>query len=138
MWKTSWGLSHWETHDNPTTSKMAYDDIKEVFLAKEWKSFRLLGEKLDFLHLNDFLKFECELYLKQPWTPPQHKIIVAYCISNYKLAIEIGRWTTIPIYRDTRPCPFCSYNAVENEACFVLECPLYTLIEISFHHYLRT
>ena len=21
-WKTSWGLSHWETHDNPTTSKI--------------------------------------------------------------------------------------------------------------------
>jgi hypothetical protein len=28
---------------NPTTSKIALDDIKEAFLAKEWKSFHLLG-----------------------------------------------------------------------------------------------
>ena len=34
MWKTSWNLSHWETHDNTTTSKATYVDIKEVFLAK--------------------------------------------------------------------------------------------------------
>ena len=41
MWKTSWDLSHWYTHDNPTTSKITYDDIKEAFLAKEWNSFHL-------------------------------------------------------------------------------------------------
>jgi hypothetical protein len=38
MWKTSWVLSHWETHDNPTTLIIAYDDIKEAFLVKEWNS----------------------------------------------------------------------------------------------------
>jgi len=37
-----------------------------VFLGKEWNSFHLLGKKLDYLHLRDFLKYECELYLKQP------------------------------------------------------------------------
>ena len=31
LWKTSWGLSHWETHDNLTTSKTTYVDIKELF-----------------------------------------------------------------------------------------------------------
>ena len=68
MWKTSWGLSHWETHENPTTSKTTYADIKEVFLAKEWNSFHLFRKKLDCL--KDFFKHECELYLKQPLTPP--------------------------------------------------------------------
>jgi hypothetical protein len=31
--------------------------------------FHLFGKKLDYLHLKDFLKKECELYLKQPLTP---------------------------------------------------------------------
>ena len=78
MWKTSWGLSHWETDDNPTTLKIVYVDITKVFLAKKWNSFHLYGKKLDYLHLKDFLKYECELYLKQPLTPSQHKIIDAY------------------------------------------------------------
>jgi hypothetical protein len=62
--------------------------------------------------------------LKQPFTPPQRNIVVAFCISNHRLAIETRQWTNIPISRDNRPCHFCSYNAVENEAHFVLECPL--------------
>ena len=28
-----------------------------------------MGEKLDYLHLKDFLKYKCKLYLKQPLTP---------------------------------------------------------------------
>jgi len=132
MWKASWGLSHWETHDNPTTSKITFNDIKEAFLAKEWNSFHLSGKKLDYLHLKDFLKYECELYLKQPLTPPQRKIIAAYRTSNHRLAIETGRWSTIPISRDKRLCNFCSYNVVENEAHFVLECPLYSSIRDKF------
>ena len=90
MWKTSWGLSHWETHDNPTTSKTTHVDIKKVFLAKEWNSFHLFSKKVVYLHLKDFLNYECELYLKQPLTPPQRQIIVAYRTSNHRLAIEIG------------------------------------------------
>jgi hypothetical protein len=35
MWKTSWSLSHWEIHDNPTTSKTTSDNIKKAFLAKK-------------------------------------------------------------------------------------------------------
>ena len=44
MWKTSWDLSHWETHNNPTTSKKTYVDIKEVSLARKWNSSHLLEE----------------------------------------------------------------------------------------------
>ena len=84
-------LPHWETHDNPTTSKTTSVDIKEDFLAKEWNSFHLHGKKLDYPHLKDFLKHECQLYLKQSLTPPYHIIIVAFCTSNHRLAIETGR-----------------------------------------------
>ena len=125
MWKTSWGLSHWKFNDNTTTSKTTYDDIKEVFLAKDWNYFHLFKEKLYYLHLEDLLKYKCELYLKPLLTPPQRKIIFAYCTSNHRLAIETGQWTTIPNSRNTRLCHLISYNAVENEAHFVLECPLY-------------
>ena len=75
MWKTSRVLSHWDTHDNPTTSKITRGDIKKAFLAREWNSSHLSWKKLDYLHSQEFLKFECEMYLKQPLTPPQHKII---------------------------------------------------------------
>ena len=40
--------------------KIAIDDIKEVFLAKEWNSFHLSRNKLDYLHLRKFLKYKCE------------------------------------------------------------------------------
>ena len=49
MWKTSWGLSHWETHDKPTTSKTIYNDI-EAFLATKWNSLHISRKKLDSLH----------------------------------------------------------------------------------------
>jgi len=62
---------------------------KKVFLGKEWNFFHLLGNKLDYLHLKDFLKYECELYLKQPLTPSQHKIIVSYCISIMDLSLTL-------------------------------------------------
>ena len=68
----------------------------EAFLAKEWNSFHLSGKKLDFLYHKDFLKSECALYLKQPLTPPQRKIIATYRILNHQLAIETARWLTIP------------------------------------------
>ena len=43
--------------DNPTRSKIiAYDDIKEAFLAKSETSLRFLGKKLGCLYLEDFLK----------------------------------------------------------------------------------
>jgi hypothetical protein len=35
MWKATWGPCHWETNDNPTSSKITFDDLKEVLLGKE-------------------------------------------------------------------------------------------------------
>jgi len=98
------------------------------FLAKEYNSFHLSGKKLDYLHCKDFLRYECELYLKQPLTLPQCKTIIAYRTVNHRLAIKIRRWSTIPIPSDDRLSHYCSYNAVENEAHFMSESPLYNPI----------
>ena len=70
-----------------------------VFSCQEWNSFQLSGKELVYLHLKDFLKYECELYLKQALTQPLRKIIVAYCILNHRLAIKIGHESNFPISR---------------------------------------
>ena len=95
MWKASQGLSH--RGDNPTTSKIAFDDIKEFFLLKNGTlSISQGGNQITSTSM-DFLKYECELYLKPSLTPPQCKIIVAYRTSNCRLPIQFGQWSTIPI-----------------------------------------
>ena len=63
----------------------------------------------------------------QPLTPPQHKIIVAFRTSNYRLPINIGQWLTIIISKDNKLCHFFSY-----EAHLVLEYPLYNPIRDKF------
>ena len=70
-----------------------------------------------------------KLYSKQTSTLLQHKIIDDDCTSNHRLAIELDIWSTIPIMRDNKLYDICSYNVVENEAQFVLECPFYNLSE---------
>ena len=127
MWKASWGLSH--HGDNPITSKIIFDNIKEVFPAKEWDSFHPVRKKLDHsFHLKHFLKYECELYSKELLRPPQHKIIVNYRTSNHRPALESRRWSTIPIFGDNRLCHFCTCNVVLDKAHFVLEYPSYNPI----------
>ena len=64
-------------------------DIKEAFLAKEWNTFHSCGKKLDYLHLKNFLKYECELNLKQPMTPPQCKIIVLTTLRTIDLSLKL-------------------------------------------------
>ena len=73
--------------------------------------------------------------LEATLTPPQRKTIATYHSSNHRLVIETRQWTIIPISRDTRICHFChfcSYNTIENEAQFVLECSLYNPIRDKF------
>jgi hypothetical protein len=65
-------------------------------------------------------------------TPPQCKIITTYCTSNYRLTIESRQWTTIPISGDTSLCHLCFYDAIINEAHFMLECPLDNSIRDKF------
>ena len=44
-------------------------------------------------------------------------------LSSHNLAIETGRYTSIP--RRERICTFCNTNVVENEFHFLLACPYY-------------
>ena len=81
-------------------------------------SFHLLGKKTILPPPQGFLKYEHELDLMQPLTRPRCKIIIAYCTANDRLAMDIGWRSTIPISRDDRLRPICSYNAVKNEAHF--------------------
>ena len=127
VWKAQWGLPQWKTHDILTLPKTTFGALKETFLAKEWNSFHLMGKKLYYVHFEDFLNYECELYSKQQLTPPQPKIIVAHRISDHRLAIEFRWWLTIPIPKDNTSCHFCSYNVVESDVHLVLQCPLYKL-----------
>jgi hypothetical protein len=80
--KISYGLSHYDIYDNPNTSKITNDDIKEAFLAKEWNYFHLSCKKLDYLHLKDFLKYEMwilvEATIAITTTHLSCKIIAAY------------------------------------------------------------
>ena len=63
---------------------------KRSFLLKSPNSFHLTEKKFDDLHLN-----ECIASLKQPLTPSEGKIIVAYLASHHRLVTEIGKWLTI-------------------------------------------
>ena len=74
MWKTSWGLSQWETHENPTT--WTYVDMKEVLLAKERNSFHLTRKKLDYLHFKTFLKYDFAPKATIDSNTTQHMVIV--------------------------------------------------------------
>jgi hypothetical protein len=66
-------------------------NTKEAFLVREWNSFYLPMKKLVYLHLKDFLKYECEPYVNQPMTPPQLKGMLLTAPQNIDL-IEIGWW----------------------------------------------
>ena len=75
--------------DNQPPSKITFDKIKEAFIVKYWSSFHLLGKELDYLHLKDFLKYECELYLKQPLTPPHHIIDLPSKLDSGQLSLSL-------------------------------------------------
>jgi hypothetical protein len=81
---------------------------------------------LHYVHLENFLKYKCELCSKQPLTPPQCKIIVAYRTSNHKLAIGIGWCTSAPISLEIVDYAiFAPTMSLRMRHIFVLECPLY-------------
>lgn len=63
-------LSQWETRDIPTPPKNTFVALKHAFLAKKWNFFYLIGNRLDYLNLMDFFKYECESHLKQPLASP--------------------------------------------------------------------
>ena len=103
----------------PTTLKLAVDDIiKEVFLGEEWNSLCSPSKRPCYLHLKEFLKYKCELYLKQSLTPPQHKTIFAYHNSNHMI-LAIGNWMVVDSSSLHKLCTMSlslrSYHAIEEK-----------------------
>ena len=47
-------------HIDTTNNHILLNAIKNAFLAKEWNFFYLIGKKSIYLHLEDFLNYECE------------------------------------------------------------------------------
>ena len=83
-----------------------------------------MGKNLDYLHLMDILKYEYELYLKQPLTSSKCKIVIAYLTSNHRLAIE--SWIVVDhpyLYRQHVTLLFAPLMKLKSNAHFVLECP---------------
>ena len=96
--------------------------------------FPSLWEVLDYLHLKDFLKYECELYLKQPLIPPQCKMIVATIDLPLKLDDErVSLSLEILEYAAFAPIMQLKMRHI---SCWNV--PNTTPLEMSFHHYLET
>ena len=91
------------------------------------------GKKLDYLQLEGSFSTMNENRIRSnQWHHSKRKIIVVVHTSNHNLATGIGRWSSIPILWDKRLCHFYTTSRVENEAHFVLECPLYNTIKDKF------
>lgn len=84
-----------------SVSRLRFDrSVYKLLNAQGVESWRqnaiLMRKKLDYLHLEDFLNYECEAYSMQPLSPPQlRKIMAGYRTSNQRLANETGRWPII-------------------------------------------
>ena len=119
MWKASWGLFHGETQDTPTSSKFNFGwSQRGIFLVGQLDSFNLSRKKLDHLHFKYFLKEWMLIVLKaciDTITTQDHCHLPHL---ESRLAIESGRWLTIPLSRENGVSHVCSHNAH-----FVILCP---------------
>ena len=83
-----------------------------------------------------FRQYECAfkfiLYIFFSHTSTPNKVSKLYktsLIRAFRWIDNIGQyWLSVPIFRHKKLCHFCSCNAVECEAHFVLKCPLYNFI----------
>ena len=121
IWNASWGLPQWETHAFWTPPKIQI--LQQAFLAWECIAFHLKGKKIDNLLSRE---------LSQVWMQNviTHQVVIVVCyISNCRFAIEIGVWQAIHSLEIKDHVAFAlSYNVVENEAPFVMDCLLYNFI----------
>ena len=84
------------------------------------------------IHLKDFLNMDVNCTWSNHLLQHNARSFLPTAPWNNRLAIEIGWWMIIHILRTTRLCHFCSYNTIENEANFMLECPMYNPIRDKF------
>ena len=110
---------------------------RKLFLVKSGALFICRGRNYITSTSRSLLKYKCKQDLKQPLTPPQCKIIVAWCILYHRLAIKTRRRSTITIFRDIRLCRFCSSNVVEKWHTFSWSVPLYSCVNDNFQSLLE-
>ena len=136
MWKALWGQSH--HGDNPTTSKITFDNIKEVFLAKEWNSFHLSEKNQSYLHLEDFLKYKCESYLKQPLTPPQYARslpLTTPCIIDLPMKLD-NIWLSLFLeILDYATFALMMWLKMRHHLCWSITSTM--PLEMTFNHYFK-
>ena len=99
-----------------------------------------MRKKSNYLHVKDILIYECELYLKQPLTPHQRKIIDAYRTLDMDLPLKLdGGWLSLYLdIIDNATFSLIMYLKIRHT--FVLEISFNqcrTPLEISFNQYMR-
>ena len=122
-------ISQWEAYDILTPPEIVLEAFKHTFHAMDWNPFHYTRKKLVYLHLKDFLSYGCELYLKQPLTPPNTKLLL---LTTLKSQSCHQNWSVVNYPQDKKLCHLCSYNVAENEAHFVLGYLLYNFFRERF------
>jgi hypothetical protein len=66
-------------------------------------------------------KWKRARYLNLPLPVEKVKLIARFRLSNHFLAVELGRWNTVPL--SERVCTLCSTGSVQDEHHFFFACP---------------
>ena len=104
--------------------------MKEKYISS-WRHSLEHSKKLEFYKVfkDDYVTSD---YLNQLRNYNERRNLVKFRVSNHKLMIELGRYQTDHMLRETRLCPLCKSNQVENETHFLLQCSKYSLQRQTF------
>ena len=105
-------------------------NMKEKYISS-WRHSLEHSKKLEFYKVfkDDYVTSD---YLNQLRNFNERRNLVKLRVSNHKLMIELGRYQTDHMPRETRLCPLCKSNQVENETHFLLQCSKYSLQRQTF------
>lgn len=105
-------------------------NMKEKYISS-WRHSLEHSKKLEFYKVfkDDYVTSD---YLNQLRNFNERRNLVKFRVSNHKLMIELGRYQTDHMPRETRLCPLCKSNQVENETHFLLQCSKYSLQRQTF------
>ena len=96
-----------------------------------WRHSLEHSKKLELYKVfND--EYPTSAYLHQLRNFNKRRNSVKFKISNHKLIIELGRHLTDHMPRESRLCPLCKSDQVENETHFLLQCSKYSLQRQTF------
>ena len=93
--------------------------LRTLFLPKSGLLSISMGSNRITSTWRDFLNTNVDCTWSNHWLHHNARSLLPTArTSNRRLAIEIWRWTIVPISRDTGLCHFCYYNVVEIEGKF--------------------